>query len=194
MIFSTTRHKAGETISRELNLMWRVALTLTRDGEAAEELVQETCVRALRNPAPLVRHPNPRAYLLVILRNLQIDLVRQNQRAPNIISISQLADPSQITNTAAPTSNEPHHLIRDSLDAEVHQALHSLDEDLRTTLWLREVEEMTYHEIAEAMEAPVGTVKSRIARARAHLARLLLGSQARPSNTETNPNSHEVQS
>ena len=156
--------------------LFRVALRLTGRREDAEDLVQETLVRAL----PKLRRFEGRAslstYLFRALGNLWKNRLRSKQR-------SRLVDwfrggPGDEAAGSALDPPDPQPLATERLEkedraAEVRHAVAQLEPTRRLTLLLREVEEMSYEEIAEVTSVPVGTVRSRLARAREDLRRLL---------------------
>lgn len=157
--------------------LFRIAMRLTGRREDAEDLVQETLVRAL----PRLRRFEGRArlstYLFRALNNLWKNRLRSKQR-------SRLVDwfrgRSEEDDGPAPEPPDPQPLAVELLEAEdravaVREAIGKLEPARRLTLLLREVEEMSYEQIAEVTEVPVGTVRSRLARAREDLRRLLGG-------------------
>lgn len=146
----------------EIEVLLRVAQNLTRNRAEAEDLVQDTLVRAYRSIATFDgRHP--RAWLLTILRNTHIN--RNRRRRPELLD-----DPVRTMETVADTSTSgetPEGLVVGvTFDAVVEDALAQLPDDFRRTIVLVDVEGLTYAEAAEVLGVPVGTVMSRIHRAR----------------------------
>jgi len=157
--------------------LFRVALRLTGRREDAEDLVQETLVRAL----PKLRRFEGRAslstYLFRALGNLWKNRLRSKQRS-RLVDWFRVGSGDEEVAGSALDPPDPQPLATERLETEdraveVRQAVARLEPTRRLTLLLREVEEMSYEEIAEVTSVPVGTVRSRLARAREDLRRLL---------------------
>jgi RNA polymerase sigma-70 factor, ECF subfamily len=147
----------------EIELMLRVATSLTRDPVEAEDLVQDTLVRAYR---AIDRFDGryPRAWLLTILRNTHIN--RNRKRRPELLD-----DPDR-TNDRGLEAASPERVddfVDNSFDAEIVHALDSLDAPFRSVIELVDIDGLTYAEAAEVLEVPVGTVMSRLHRARGRI-------------------------
>lgn len=166
--------RPDQIIVEALASLWGWAMTLAGDRDVAEDLVQETCARALGHRSTLAEHPNPRAWLFLTLRNIRRDRLRAELAGPRVISISNLADGDGEIPVPDPSTLAGPTIARESLDGDVHAALHALPEEFRSLLWLREVEGMSYAEIADSVDVPVGTVRSRLARARLQMAETLV--------------------
>lgn len=130
----------------------RFALRLRSDRPAAEDLVQETLLHAWRGFAQFERDSNARAWLFRILINTWADRGRKIRTAPETVQMTDLG---------------ASHSVLESL--EVRQALAGLPEEHRTVLLLGVVEGFTSREIAEILSVPIGTVMSRLSRARQSL-------------------------
>lgn len=143
-----------------LDSAWRYARFLCRDDSAAEDIVQDAFERALK--AIDQCHGDPRAWLFTILRNCHHDWARTHARAASTGSDDELAV------LAAP--DDQHKLAE---MADLRQMIEALPEPFREALVLRELEELTYRDIAAVTAAPIGTVMSRLARARQMLGVLL---------------------
>ena len=173
---------AFETLAREhAPALFRMALRLTGRREDAEDLVQEALVRAL----PALRRFEGRAklstYLFRTLGNLWKNRLRSKKRSRIVDWFRRRPDGTEDDEPGFPDPADPQPSPVERLQAEeravqVRQAVSKLDPSRRLTLLLREVEEMSYEEIAETTNVPVGTVRSRLARAREELRRLLGGS------------------
>jgi RNA polymerase sigma-70 factor (ECF subfamily) len=135
------------------------------DAQAAEDLVQETLLRAWKYFDSFEAGTNCRAWLLRILRNVWAD----QWRRPRL----ELPLPSVEEGGTEPYYEWEHELVRDELSEEMQRALGELPPDYRWAVMLADVEELSYREIAEIMACPIGTVMSRINRGRRMLARLL---------------------
>lgn len=147
--------------------LYNAARRMTGDGQEAEDLVQETYARALRTWRQLNDPARCRAWLYRIMRNLFVDTYRRKCARPELAAESDSTmDETSFSEWMA--NPEPEAFRRLSA-AEIRQALTVLPEELRTALLLCDVEGFTYAEIAEIMECPVGTVRSRIARGRQKL-------------------------
>jgi RNA polymerase sigma-70 factor (ECF subfamily) len=141
----------------ELGALRRYAGSLARGGEDAEDLVHDTLVRAYEKRSTFQRGRNLRVWLLSILHNCFVDRVR-SRRAQAAEAAAPLPE------AAAPPPQE--HVVR---LAEVREAFLALPADQRAALHLVAIEGLTYAEAAAALGVPVGTVMSRLARARAAL-------------------------
>lgn len=143
--------------------LYGAALRLTRNPADAEDLVQDTYLKAFRSSTQFEPGTNLKAWLFTILHNTFLNVRRHDGRNPVDVdseAVEQAADrrPSQ------PTPEQL--LTRAALDADLQAALDSLPETFRQAVWLRDVEEFSYAEIAEMTQVPIGTVMSRISRGR----------------------------
>ncbi len=145
------------------------ALRLTRSREEAEDLAQEAIVRAYE-AFDRFDGTNFKAWMLRIVTNLYINRYRKKQRGPQMGSLDE-------ENAVEPASEEtevPDRMLFDRLvGAEVEEALGKVPDDFRMAVILSDVEGMSYQEIADAMEIPIGTVRSRLARGRSILRKAL---------------------
>jgi len=144
-----------------LDTMYRVALRLTGDPSAAEDLVQDAILRALKGWTSFRPGSNARAWLVTILRNQFINGWRSRRRAPEQVDVESVPE--------APDTNDPDpegRFFSNLIDEEVLAALEALPDDFREVIILGDLEGLPYAEVAEALDIPVGTVKSRIFRAR----------------------------
>mgnify|MGYP000911179331 CR=1 FL=1 len=145
------------------------ALRLTRSREEAEDLAQEAIVRAYE-AFDRFDGANFKAWILRIVTNLYINRYRQRQRGPSLSSIDEdgMAEP------VADEGDVPDRLLFDGLlGGEVEEALGKVPDDFRIAVVLSDLEGMSYQEIADATGVPIGTVRSRLARGRALLRRML---------------------
>jgi RNA polymerase sigma-70 factor (ECF subfamily) len=143
--------------------LYRAALRLTRNPAEAEDLVQETFLKAFRSSGRFERGTNLRAWLFTILMNTHRNSRRDAAREPIDVD-SEVVEQAQALPGAAAT---PEDLLLDAtMDVDVKAALDSLPEAFRTAVWLRDVEEFSYAEIARMLDIPTGTVMSRISRGR----------------------------
>ena len=146
------------------------ALALTRNADEAEDLVQETTLRALRGFESFRADGPVRAWLLTILRNLFINSYRTRIRAPRSVSLDALENPDPII----PSEPGPERQVFSRLENEaLGLAVANLPTDYREVLILSDMRGMTYQEISDHLELPIGTVRSRLSRARNRVRRAL---------------------
>ena len=165
-----------ELMLPHLDAAYNFARHLLHDAAAADDVVQEAYLRAFR-AFPGYRGGEPKAWLLSIVRNCAFSWSKAERgRAAVVVdslsfggeddrAADQIGDPDQETPEAA--------LVRRGEIAAVREAIAALPEPFRETLILREMEELSYKEISAVTSAPIGTVMSRLARARALLAETL---------------------
>lgn len=155
-------------VEPQIEVLLRVARTLVGPADA-EDLVQETLVRAWRFMDRFDgRHP--RAWLLTILRNTNMNMHRR-QRPDSIEDIGSYTG-ARPAFAAEPASIEDQ-VMASFLPHDLERAVRSLDPKFRTVLLLIDVDELTYAEAAETLGVPVGTVMSRLSRARDRVRRQL---------------------
>jgi RNA polymerase sigma-70 factor (ECF subfamily) len=158
-----------------MEALYSFALYLCRNREVARDLVQETYLRAWEHWEQFQPGTNCKAWLFTILRNLYINLYRKQQRAGEMVEYDEAeteSEQSSVVEQAATPSVEAE-FYRSLLDEEVQQALAALPEQYRTVVILCDLEDFTYEEIAQMLGIPIGTVRSRLHRARLRLATLL---------------------
>lgn len=149
--------------------VYGTALRLTRDREDASDLVQEAMVRAYE-AFERFDGRNFKAWILRIVTNLFINRYRERQREARTDSL----DAEGALEPVAPEAWSTERLVFDHLlSGEVEEALGKVPSPFRTAVILSDIEGLSYEEVAEAMEIPIGTVRSRIARGRAILRREL---------------------
>lgn len=154
-----------------LDTVYRVALRLSGDVSRAEDLVQDTMLKAFRSWHRYETGTNVRAWLLTILRNTFINEYRKEKQRGPTVDISTAETFSLFDKVQ---EEDPEGRFFDQIiDDEVLQAVDDLPDEFRETLVLSDMEGMTYQEIADVTGAPVGTVKSRLFRARRALQRRL---------------------
>jgi RNA polymerase sigma-70 factor (ECF subfamily) len=160
-----TQHEdafASEALSY-VDSLYGTALRLTRRPQDAEDLVQETYLKAFRASDQFERGTNLKAWLFTILHNTFRNMRRHDVRNPvdvNSETVEQAAD-------RAGDEQSPEQLLtRATLDVDLQAALDDLPENFRQAVWLRDVEEFSYADIAKMLEVPIGTVMSRISRGR----------------------------
>jgi RNA polymerase sigma-70 factor, ECF subfamily len=151
--------------------LYGYAFVLTRDRTDAEDLVQETYLRAIRAMGRLRDDSNVKGWLFTILRNIWLNEVRQRRKAPELFDME--ADDKTV-NLVDEDAENPLDVYVDKLERRhVRAAIQQLPDEAREVILLREWEELSYQEIATVLDCPVGTVMSRLARARSKLRALL---------------------
>lgn len=151
----------------EIEVLLRVANSLTRNHAEAEDLVQDTLLRAYRG---IDRFDGryPRAWLLTILRNTHIN--RNRRRRPDLLRDPDAATDRMLAGAAHDRTDAS---VDDEIDAVVMSALESLKEPFRRVVELVDVDGLNYAEAAEVLDVPVGTVMSRLHRARTRMRKRL---------------------
>lgn len=164
-----------------IDALYRTALRLAGNAADAEDLVQETYLRAFRSLNQFQAGTNLRAWLFKILTNAFINDYRKRARRPRSTSLDNVEDyylyTHLIDSGIQPSSATPEDVVLAGItdDAVIH-ALESLPVEFRQVVLLADVEGFAYREIAEIMGIPVGTVMSRLHRARRRLQRSLVES------------------
>ncbi len=152
-----------------LTSAYNLARWLVRNDHDAEDLVQEACLRALKSFENF-RGGDARAWLLTIVRNTCYTWLEQNRVQDRITAFDEEL------HTAEQQSRNPEALLLESMDARlIQKALEELPREFREAIVLREMEGMSYNEIAGLCGVPLGTVMSRLARARQRLERYFSG-------------------
>ena len=148
---------------------YRLAHWLTGNRTDAEDVVQDASLRAFRAIREFAGG-NPRSWMLSIVRNTAYSWLRKNRPA-TVVTVEDLeAVELQRANPGEPNSETPEAALIAKVDAEqLRAAIAALPTPFRETLVLRDIEGLDYREIAEATEVPIGTVMSRLARARRRL-------------------------
>jgi len=149
-----------------LDAAHNLARWLMRDAAAAEDVLQDAIVRALTY-FPTFKGINPRGWLLQIVRNAAYGSIKLNRGLRMVpIAISEEDDPGTVSDIPSGNDDPEASLIKARDHCHVRQLIAALPIELRETLVLRELEELSYKEIAEVTRAPIGTVMSRLWRAR----------------------------
>jgi RNA polymerase sigma-70 factor (ECF subfamily) len=157
-----------------------VATILVGRDADAEDLAQETLLRAYRGLHALREDSDVRAWLLTILRHARVDLLRTQDRSPDAVSLETVGDqPSRDADNDPAAAgciawDKPEEILNGFSDQQVIEALQKLPEDIRLTLLLVDVEQLDHADAARILDVPVGTVKSRTHRGRGMLRAVLL--------------------
>ncbi len=179
---ATAQSATNDRIKREnfereaiphLDLLYGYGLRLTGDAQQAEDLVQNAMLKAYRSWHQYQMGTNVRAWLMTILRNCFINEYRKASRAGVHIDVDAI---ERITVLDDDEKSDPENLFFDQIvDDEILRAIDELPHDFRETLVLSDMQSLSYAEIAKVTSVPVGTVKSRLFRARHALRRKLSG-------------------
>jgi len=150
-----------------MSAMYNFALRMTANEEDAQDLVQETLLKAYRFFDSFEKGTNCKAWLFRILKNSFINKYRKTSKEPNKIDYDEVKEffNSVKDDTVDPNDLESQ-LFGELLDDEITAALQSIPPDFRTVVILCDMEGMTYEEIADTVGCPVGTVRSRLHRGR----------------------------
>lgn len=163
------REAFAALVQPHLPTLWRCIRRLVRETQDAEDLVQETCLKAFRALHHFQPGTNAKAWLLTILMNTYRDWVRATLRHPDAFSLDEvrtLLQQEPHTQTPSPAHTPEHRAVHAELGRLVQMALNDLSPEFRMTVLLADVEGFTYKEIAAIMDCPIGTVMSRLSRAR----------------------------
>ncbi len=158
-----------------LNSLYGLALKLTRNPAAAEDLVQDTYLKVVRFSPKFREGTNLKAWLFTILHNT----FRNDRRGASREPVDVDSDVVESLPLAAGDDDPERRLLRSALDSDLQQALDALPEAYREAVWLRDVEECSYQEIAEILGVAPGTVMSRISRGRKQLHDNLIAARRR---------------
>ena len=162
-------HEFEQLVLEHMDMLYAVALRLTRNPADAQDLTQNTVVKALRFHDKFQKGTYIKAWLLTILRNTFINEYRRKARRPTFVELSG-AEPSQEAGPDPDIHYEPPDRsgreLLELLDDEVKHAVETRPPDFRQAVIMADLEDMSYKEIAEAMDCPLGTVMSRLYRGR----------------------------
>jgi RNA polymerase sigma-70 factor, ECF subfamily len=161
-----------------IDALYRTALRMTRNASDAEDLVQEAYLRAFRSLHQFTEGTNLRAWLFRILTNTYINEYRRRQRRPASASLDGFEEfylyDHLVDSRVQPPDERPEDVVLERLTVgDVTAAIESLPEEFRQVVLLADVEGFAYREIAEIVGIPVGTVMSRLFRARRRLQKQL---------------------
>lgn len=161
-----------------IDALYRTALRMTRNAADAEDLVQEVYLRAFRSLHQFTEGTNLRAWLFRILTNTYINDYRRRQRRPTSASLDDIEEfylyDHLIDSGVQPSVERPEDIVLSKLSVDsVIGAIEELPEEFRQVVLLADVEGFSYRDIASIVDIPIGTVMSRLYRARRRLQRQL---------------------
>ncbi len=165
------RARFERVASPHLDAGFRLALRMTGAADRAEDMVQETYLRAWKYFETFDEEKNSKVWLFAILRNSIFEAARKRKREPRAASLDALG-PDNVGHPAAAARAGPAERLK---EREVLDAIERLPEEFRVVALLAIVEDLKYREVADALEIPVGTVMSRLFRARQLLRQSLRG-------------------
>jgi RNA polymerase sigma-70 factor (ECF subfamily) len=171
------KRRFQEDVAPLLDSLYGGALRMTRNPADAEDLVQETMLRAYRSFDRFEPGTNLKAWLFRIMTNAYINTYRKKQREPQKVSTAEIEDfdlYQELKNHDAEFSETPETLVLDQLvDTDILEAIEDLPDQFRLAVVLSDVEGFSYAEMAEIMDVPMGTVMSRLHRGRRALQKRL---------------------
>lgn len=158
-------------VEPQIEVLLRVAQTLTGSWTDAEDVVQETLIRAWR-AVDRFDGAHPRAWLLTILRHTHLNSLRRQR--PDLVADASSLEMQRPAFGAQRLAGPEQRQLDRTLDVALERAVAELDERYRTVLLLIDVDQLTYAEVAAMLDVPLGTVMSRLSRARTKVRRRLL--------------------
>ena len=156
-----------EEIIPHMDALYNFALRLTSDPNDAEDLVQDTIVKAYRFFSSYEKGTNAKAWMFRILKNSFINNYRKNSKKPSQVDYDEVSSYYEsVRAERTETSDLESLMFREMMDDDLSEALTRLPEDFRTVVLLCDVEGYTYEEIANMLDVPIGTIRSRLHRGR----------------------------
>lgn len=159
-----------------LDQLYGGALRMTRNPQDAEDLVQETYLKAYKNFGSFTPGTNLKAWLYRIMTNTYINSYRKKQRRPLETSADEVTDNQLYTSSSHDSTgleSAEVEALKAMPNSRISEALNALNEDYRMVVYYADVEGMAYKEIADVMGIPIGTVMSRLHRGRKQLRGML---------------------
>jgi RNA polymerase sigma-70 factor (ECF subfamily) len=171
---STSKASLSQAALEHLEALYGFAVALTRDKTEAEDLVQETYLRAVRAFSRLTPDSNLKSWLFAIMRNTWLNKIRHARNGPQFVELDAEESSEQRLDSMDPYVA----FVRKIEREQVREAIESLPRLYREIILLRDIEGFSYRQIASILGCPVGTVMSRLGRARGKLRLLLAQRQA----------------
>lgn len=164
-MFRRKNKKFQQLILSQLDAAHNYAYWLTQNQHDAEDLTQEACLRAYQAFDTFLAQ-NAKAWLLTIIRNTYFNQVQKQKRRGDVIYLDTV-EPGNSVHAQLQHQETPERCLqRDSEQALVLRSINTLADEFREVIVLRELEGLNYKEIASILDCPVGTVMSRLSRAR----------------------------
>ncbi len=153
-----------------MDMLRNYALYLSGNKQQADDLLQDTYLKAFRFYDKFARGTNAKAWLYRIMKNTYINEYRRTHRLPEIVEYNEQISAYQIADSDDASQNDLRNMLDSQLfDDDMAGALAALPEKFKSVIVLRDIEDLPYEEIADVLEIPIGTVRSRLHRARALL-------------------------
>lgn len=150
-----------------MGLLYNYALRMTNNSADADDLVQETYLKAYRFWDKYEKGTNIRAWMFRIMKNSYINRYRKETKEPETVDYNEIQGfYATVRDETADANDLQQSVFNTLLDDDVANAIASLPDDFRTVVILCDIEGLTYEEIAEFVECPLGTVRSRLHRGR----------------------------
>jgi len=157
----------NDEILPHFDALYNFALRLTSDPNDAEDLVQDSIVKAFRFFSSYEKGTNAKAWLFRILKNSYINSYRKQSSKPQEIDYDEVASFYETIRAERTDSSDlEDKMFRELIDDDLTRALEEIPEDFRTVVLLCDVEDFTYEEIANMLDVPIGTIRSRLHRGR----------------------------
>ncbi|GJQ63335.1 MAG: RNA polymerase sigma factor RpoE [Melioribacteraceae bacterium] len=150
-----------------MDALYNFALKMTGDSDTADDLIQDTYMKAFKFFDKFEKGTNCKAWLFRILKNSYINDYRKQSKEPDKVDYDDIEN---FYENIKANEIKSSHLVHDDfsklMDDDISEAITTLPEDFRTVIILSDIEGFTYEEIAEFVDCPIGTVRSRLHRAR----------------------------
>lgn len=171
-------HEFEDVVLVHLDALYRTALRLTHNRAEAEDVVQETCLRAFRGFHRFDPGTNARAWAFTILRHVFLNRLRRAGREASESEEPRLESVLESATLGPDLDNPEEHFLQTVLHGDIDRALRALPTAFREVVILTDLEGLSYRETSDVLDCPIGTVMSRLYRAR-QLLRQTLGRYAR---------------